>query len=389
MMELEPDKTPLILIVDDIPKNLQLLGTTLRDEGYKIAALNDPLQVLSSVRNLKPDLILLDVMMPEKDGFEVCKELKGDPDLAEIPVIFLTAKAEQENINFGLELGGADYVTKPFNSSELLARVETHVSLKMAKDQLRKQNNQLEDLIATRDRLYAVIGHDLRGPLNGITGLTRILLEDFEKSEPDPKIGKFISMIHQSSKDVWMLLSDLLNWARMQSGELMVQKEEVSSVKLINNVLELMEYQLTKKDMNINLKYEQEHPIFVDERYIATILRNILSNAIKFSEPGADIDISLQEGEAAYTIAVTDYGIGMDEETIDSLFSSKFHPRNKNEINKNGSGFGLMLSHQLAKIHNCKLEVVSKLGEGTTITLTIPVPSPEDAKTLKHAKAHY
>lgn len=372
-MNFDSNNSPLVLIVDDLPKNLQLLGTILRDAGYKIAALNDPLQILSSVINLKPDLILLDVMMPGKDGFEVCKELKENSDTSEIPIIFLTAKSEQENINYGLKLGGADYVTKPFNSQELLARVETHVSLKRAKEKLYEQNKTLQNLVNTRDKLYAVIGHDLRGPVNGIIGLSKILLEEFEDTEVSKKVVRFIRLINQSSKDVWALLSDLLDWARMQSGEMLVQKSLESPAHVVESVIDLMEYQLTKKEINVRVHNNAQEKVLMDKRFISTILRNFLSNAVKFSENGKEIDINIENSGNEINISVQDYGKGMSEETVTSLFKLESHPRSREEENKTGSGFGLMLSSQLAGMHDGKIEVESELDRGSIFTLRIPI----------------
>ncbi len=134
-----PEQDFVILIVDDIAKNIQLLGKILDNQGYGVVAVTQGDQVLKAARKHDPDLILLDIMMPEKSGFEVCEELKADEDLAEIPVIFLTARSDEEDIIKGLNLGGADYVTKPFNSGELLARIETHLSLKNARDRIIRQ----------------------------------------------------------------------------------------------------------------------------------------------------------------------------------------------------------------------------------------------------------
>lgn len=153
-------REPHILIADDVPRNLQLLGNLLTKEGYKIAAVTKGEQVVPSVEKFDPDLILLDVMMPDKNGFEVCKELQARPEYADIPIIFLTGKAEQEDVIEGLKIGGSDYITKPFNSQELLIRVKTHVELKQSKDRISLQNEQLERVNATKDTLYSVIGHD-------------------------------------------------------------------------------------------------------------------------------------------------------------------------------------------------------------------------------------
>jgi diguanylate cyclase (GGDEF)-like protein len=151
-------RQPLILIVDDTVKNLQLLGSVLKAENYKIAVATNGNQAIITANDIKPDLILLDVMMPELDGFETCKKLKSIPETSEIPVIFLTAKVETEDIIEGFKVGAVDYVTKPFNTYELKARVKTHVELKISKDLLEQKNVILKKLSIT-DGLTGLFNH--------------------------------------------------------------------------------------------------------------------------------------------------------------------------------------------------------------------------------------
>lgn len=359
-----------ILIVDDIPKNLQLLGNTLRDEGYKIAAVSKPEQVVNSVRKYQPDLILLDVMMPGKNGFEVCEELKADPELNHIPVIFLTAKVEQESVVKGLNLGGADYVTKPFNNQELLARVDTQITLKLSKDKLKEQNEKLNELGLMKDRIYSVIGHDLRGPVNGISGVINMLLTDLEETEPE-RLRKLLTLINESSTNLWNLLTDLLSWARVQSKEMKVNPSDFSLIKAIQEDVKMMEFVAEKKGVTIHIHPQEDFEVNADKSFIRTIIRNFLTNAIKFSDKkGSSIEINI-EAEQNLKISVKDYGIGMSEEIQGRLFKM-VHPKNETSMNKNGAGFGLLLCNELAKLHGGKILVESEEGAGSTFTLVIP-----------------
>lgn len=359
-----------ILIVDDIPKNLQLLGSTLRDQGYKIAAVSKSEQVLDSARKYQPDLILLDVMMPGKNGFEVCEDLKEDPELNHIPVIFLTAKVEQESIIKGLSLGGADYVTKPFNNQELLARVDTHISLKQSKDQLKEQNQKLEELSLMKDRIYSVIGHDLRGPVNGISGVINMLLNDLENTDPQ-KLKRFLTLINESSTNLWNLLTDLLSWARVQSKELKVNRSNFYLLRAIEDDAKAMKLIADKKAIKIRIHPEEDFEINADKSFIRTIIRNFLSNALKFSDKnGSTIDINIEFNENL-KISVKDHGIGMSEQVKERLFKME-HPKDESSMNINGAGFGLLLCNELAKLHGGSISVDSKEGSGSTFTLMIP-----------------
>lgn len=359
-----------VLIVDDIAKNLQLLGTTLREAGYKVAAVSKPEQVLDSALKYRPDLILLDVMMPGKSGFEVCEELKAHSELKHIPVIFLTAKVEQESIVKGLGLGGSDYVTKPFNTQELLARVDTHVSLKLSKDQLKEQNQKLEELSLMKDRIYSVIGHDLRGPVNGISGVINMLLSDLDNMDGE-KLKKFLTLVNQSSSNLWNLLTDLLSWARVQSKEMRVNKNDFYLLSAIEEDIKMMAFTAEKKQININIYPEVDVEVHADKTFVRTIVRNFLSNALKFSDKkGSCIDIHI-EVEGGLHISVKDYGIGMTEEVKSRLFKMA-HPKSESKMNVNGAGFGLLLCNELAKLHGGSIQVESKEGEGSTFSLVIP-----------------
>ncbi|MBO6586874.1 MAG: hybrid sensor histidine kinase/response regulator [Gracilimonas sp.] len=359
-----------VLIVDDISKNLQLLGTTLREAGYKVAAVSKSEQVLDSALKYRPDLILLDVMMPGKSGFEVCEELKAHSDLKHIPVIFLTAKVEQESIVNGLNLGGSDYVTKPFNTQELLARVDTHISLKLSKDKLKEQNEKLNELGLMKDRIYSVIGHDLRGPVNGISGVINLLLSDLENMDEE-KLKKFLTLINQSSSNLWNLLTDLLSWARVQSKEMKVNRTDFYLLSAIEEDIKMMAFNAEKKGININIYPEVDVEVHADKTFVRTIFRNFLSNALKFSDKkGHSIDVHI-EVKGDLNISVKDYGIGMSEETKERLFKLT-HPKSDAKMNANGAGFGLLLCNELAKLHGGEIKVKSEEGNGSTFTLAIP-----------------
>src|SRR5437762_7724646 len=173
-----PAKTR-VLVVDDITKNLQVVGTMLRNAGYEVMPTTSGAQALERVRVQLPDLILLDLMMPEMDGLAVCERLKADPLTRRIPVIFLTASNEMEHLVKGFEAGAVDYVTKPFNPPELLARVRTHVELKQARERLRKMNNE-------KNEFMGIVAHDLRNPLGAISGYAEMLKEETESLQPSP-----------------------------------------------------------------------------------------------------------------------------------------------------------------------------------------------------------
>ena len=195
-------KISTILLVDDVAANLKLLGEILSTEGYKIRQVTSGLQALKVASIEKPDLILLDIMMPGMDGFEVCRQLKLNEGLKDIPVIFISALNDTENIVKALAAGGVDYINKPFQEQEVLARVRTHLKL-------RCQNRELFELNATKDRFFSIIAHDLRGPLGGFMGLTEIMADENQYFTAGER-AEMMSDLRQSARNTFTLLENLL-----------------------------------------------------------------------------------------------------------------------------------------------------------------------------------
>jgi DNA-binding response OmpR family regulator len=229
---------PLILIVDDTRVNLQLLGKILMKVHYELAIANSGYEALDMVKEVKPDLILLDVMMPGIDGYDVCKALKSSPDTKDIPVIFLTAKSEKEDIVTGFDLGAVDYVTKPFNSAELLARVKTHLELKYARDLLAKQNEKLKQLNDVKNEFLGMAAHDLRNPIGSITTTLSYILE-YLNSNLSEKQVKFLRNIEKAGKYMNVLLNDLLDLTAIESGKLTLRLTEEDYINFLKENISL------------------------------------------------------------------------------------------------------------------------------------------------------
>ncbi|MBO6534651.1 MAG: hybrid sensor histidine kinase/response regulator [Balneolaceae bacterium] len=363
-----------ILIVDDTPANLQLLGMTLRGEGYQVIATSKSTQVVESAKKSNPDLILLDVMMPVLNGFEVCEQLKNDQTLVEIPVIFLTAKSEQENINYGLEVGGVDYITKPFNKQELLSRVETHISLKLSKDEIARQREELAKAVDFKNRIFSVIGHDLRSPVSGISGALELILEMLKEQVKDEfaSMKQIASLSHSASVELGAMLDDLLSWGQLESGSFKSHQHAFKLCNVLEMVEKLNSYQLSSKKIEIISTCDPGLEIYSDRRVIATIIRNLQSNAIKFSNHGSEIHTKVEKYEDEIRILVQDFGQGMPEEVRDAMFNESHHPKDFSMKNKSGAGVGLMICKRLATAIGADITVESKVDEGTTFTLIIP-----------------
>ena len=207
---------PLILLADDLPENLAVLGNILRNEGYQIAIANNGQQAVKIAASRKPDLVLLDVAMPEMDGLTASRLMKENPESENIPIIFLTARTDTSDVLRGFEAGAVDYITKPFKAAELLARVSTHIELKQSRDLIFRQKAELTHLLATKDKLFSIISHDLRSPFAGLLTMISIMVEGFDSFQKE-ELRDSMKLIRDTSEQMHTLMQNLLNWAKLQT----------------------------------------------------------------------------------------------------------------------------------------------------------------------------
>jgi signal transduction histidine kinase len=371
------DKKALILIVDDIPKNLQVLSNILNIEGYQISFASNGKQALSVVESTLPDLILLDVMMPEMDGYEFASKLKSDPRTKDIPIIFLTGKAEPEDIVKGFKHGAVDYVTKPFNSLELMTRVNTHLELKFAKDRMQSYNSKLKEyqeelkqVISSKDKFFSIIAHDLRGPFSGFIGLSEILNEEYENLEQE-EIANIAKNMNKAAKRLFSFLENLLEWSSTQMGRMEYNPHNIDIFDIAEKNMQLLSNNAEEKDNELIIEIPKQTYAFADSNMVNTIFRNLISNAIKFTEKGK-IRISHKMEGDLLVIEVSDNGVGMNEKIMDQLFRIENKSSSPGTRNESGSGLGLILCRELVQKNGGEINVSSKPGKGTTFEFTLP-----------------
>ncbi len=357
------EKKPVILIVDDVPKNIQVLGTLLSKFNCELAVAMDGQQALNTVARIKPDLILLDVMMPVMDGHEVCRRLKNSEDTKNIPVIFLTAKSETEDIITGFELGAVDYVTKPFIGSELLARVKTHLSLKQVKEDLQEQ-------VATKNKFFSIISHDLRGSFGIILSLVDLLQENRDALEAE-EIEEMLDDIGNTTKNTLDLLDNLLEWARSQTGGIKYHPEKMKLHKLVDEILKTNSDAAAKKNIELKQAVNSEMA-FADKNMVSLVIRNLVSNALKFTPKGGTISLNAGMLENSVKFSVTDTGIGIDPDKVEKLFHIGNKISTPGTDNEQGNGLGLILCKEFVNKNGGKIGIDSTPGKGTTVWFTLP-----------------
>ena len=352
------------MIVDDVAKNIQLVANFLKQSGYEINYALSGKAAIKHVRKDNFDLILLDIMMPEMDGFEVCEKLKDDEKTKDIPVIFLTAKTDIESVTKAFEIGGIDYITKPFNKSELLARVKTHLDL-----QLQKKN--LSELNATKDKFFSIIAHDLRSPLNQLIGLSEIL-QNMIKSDQSEDAIRMVNIINESAKSGRMLLENLLEWSRSQTGSINFNPESLDLSVVTQEIVELVAQNAMQKEISIVSKVKSGTHAFADSNMVKTILRNLISNSIKFTFNGGKILLGAKILKDKVTYSVTDNGIGIGEDDIKKLFRMDVNPKTIGQSKEKGTGLGLILCKEFVEINGGEIWVKSEFGKGSSFLFTLP-----------------
>lgn len=353
-----------VLIVDDVTKNIQLVANFLKQAGYDINYAISGKTAIKHIKRENFDLILLDIMMPEMDGFEVCQKLKSDVETKEIPVIFLTAKADIDSITKAFKVGGIDYITKPFNKAELLARVKTHLKLQ-------QQKRDLKELNATKDKFFSIIAHDLKSPLNQLLGLSELLQKELESDKGD-EVLNLVKLMGESAKTGRLLLENLLEWSRSQTGSLKFNPKVLDIEQLTNEVIELNTNNAIQKNISIKSKVKSGIFAFADENMIKTILRNLISNSIKFTMNGGKINLSAKKNNGLVTYSVSDSGIGIAANDIKKLFRIDVNPNSIGKSAEKGTGLGLILCKEFIQMNGGEVWVESKLGEGSAFKFTMP-----------------
>ncbi len=344
-MEGEPKKG-CVLIVDDKLENIQVLGGVLKKEGYRINVAQSGLKALDAVEAMIPDLILLDIMMPELDGFETCQRLKTNPKTKNIPVIFLTAKTEIEDIVRGFELGAIDYVTKPFNIPELLARVNTHLELKFTKDELEKS-------VYEQKKLLHVLCHDLKAPMGNILSILEIVDEEPEIFDMMKSKLKISVLNGIKTIDLVRIMRELDDFKLLLSG--------VNLNEVIHESITMMEHLCTEKKIEIGVNLGQSINVEAEKTsLINSVINNLLSNAIKFSDSGSKIFIDTEPDENKVVIKVKDSGIGMSQKMLNEIFDESKKTTRKGTNGEVGTGFGLPLVKKYITAYGGTIEVFSK-----------------------------
>lgn len=356
------NKKKTILVVDDIPLNIDVVSGILSAD-YRIVAATSGIKALKLAKGeLTLDLILLDIMMPQMDGMEVCRHLKADPKTADIPIIFLTAKTEVDDIAAALDAGGVDYVTKPFHPKVLTARVRTHLSLKIARDDLREQIDTLVENARLREDVECMARHDLKSPVAVIINRSESLLE---RGSLDIEQGNSIKNILDSAYDTLGMIDRSLDLYKMETGQYKFKQESIDlnavALKVVNAARD------NAKQYGITILFSAPDKCFAHGEKLLTfsMLSNLLKNAVEASSNKGKVAVTMSCDQ---DVAITIHNQTMVPEEIHKSFFDKFVTSGK----KNGTGLGTYSAKLMARVQGGDISFESTLDKGTTLTVRLP-----------------
>ncbi|OGV35391.1 MAG: hypothetical protein A2020_06570 [Lentisphaerae bacterium GWF2_45_14] len=358
-------KNPLVMIVDDVPKNIQILGNILRENiQCDFSFAQDGRQALDIISRSAPDLILLDITMPVMDGLEVCRALKKNPETADIPIIFITARVDSEDVIKGFEAGAVDYITKPFNSPELLARVKTQLAIREQNAIILRQNSELRELLH-------VLCHDLVNPVAAILGLVNML----DDSGP---MRKLKPLMLDAADNALGLIALIRNMRKLEDKNESLDLRYLPLSELVRESLCMLEQGFNKKNIAVSIEMPDALHVCVEAvSFVNSVMNNIFSNAIKFSMKNSTVFVSAVLKGTEALLVIKDSGIGMPDEVLNNIFSVSFSVSRTGTDGETGSGFGMPLVKKFVEAYGGRIEISSSeenelSPSGTEIRIFLP-----------------
>ncbi len=414
-----PERECAILVVDDIEDNLVLMTEVFADEPWTVVTARDAAEALALVETQPFDLFLLDVQMPDMDGFELCRRLKRVPETRDVPVVFITAERKSTaSVIQGLDVGGFDYITKPFAHGELLARVRVMLRLRTAerrflaiqqalaeqnesltavnerlaescqemldqRSELMRKTRELEHATQVRSQFLARMSHELRTPLNAITGFAQLMSAD-RKNTLTPRQMQRLEKIRRNSIQLLNLINDILDISKIDADRLVLDVASVDLPAVMRDCSELIAPLLEGKPVTLNVEAPQALPNWQgDELRLRQIVTNLLTNAAKFTESGVITLLVSNEGEQV-SISVRDSGIGIAPEHLRFVFDAFRQVDSSSTRKAGGTGLGLAICRKLCTLMNGTIRAASEPGEGSQFIVKlpwiVPVASTPDAK---------
>jgi signal transduction histidine kinase len=366
------DVTDRILVVEDNEPLLGAIQATLEVEGYTVYTATDGEKALQVLEETHPDLIVADIMMPNMDGYALYRAVRARSEYVAIPFIFLTAKAEREDILIGKALGAEDYLTKPLDPEELLVAIRARLDRAQAIQEAAE--SELDEL---KQQIINVMGHELRTPLTYVIGYAELALSDISSS-PDEEMQGFLAGIQRGAERLSHLVDDLLLLIRLDSGRAEAEFCQLAHIEtelepLVDRAIRRNKEWAAQRDIELETEIAPDlPPLWLCDPLLVNALERLVDNAIKFSQEGDRVTVTARAAEGGVEIAVADEGVGIHPRHFPHLFE-RFRQIGREEREQQGAGLGLHIAHRLVELHDGEIEVDSAPGEGSTFTVKLPV----------------
>lgn len=363
----QPSKAAKVLIVDDDPMVVKSLERILQAQHFLLYSVFSGEDALQAIYNVNPDIILLDILMPGMDGFRVCQTLKSDPLKKQIPVIFLSSTTSTSDIVKGFEAGAVDYITKPFQAAELIARLRTHLELKQAREEILNTN-----LLKTK--FFNLITNDIKNALIGVKGVANFLLQELKSQEGQQNESlKLARILYNDSNDLYLLLQNLIEWATVEADYFQPEAKSVNLFTLIHQIKKENQFSLAQKELLFNIECPEDFVIFSNPEALHNILDHLLSNAIKYSATGSSILFRIAHQDDKIHMQLEDFGVGMDPEIADQIFKlDNPHPKTIGTAGEKGTGLGLIICRALMEKLHGHIRIETKKRQGIIVHLELP-----------------
>ncbi|RJP64308.1 MAG: hybrid sensor histidine kinase/response regulator [Candidatus Abyssobacteria bacterium SURF_17] len=394
MAKESPDaRQPYILIVEDDPVNIDLMKAQLSTEGYSIGCAHDGEEALNQLAYNKPDLVLLDIMIPKKSGYEVCKHIKSMAETRHIPVIMVTALNDMESRVKGIAAGADDFLSRPVDRSELLARVRSMLRVKHLHDELTKEsrsaresNQKIElqkrvlksmsaQLMHASHLKYEFIvdmSHALRTPLNVIIGFSEMLQDELVGTLND-KQARYVANVLESGRELQGLIADIVDLFKIDTGKLALEMTEFSLKDAIDSAIAAFDETARAKQIEISVHVAPNVTrVFADPQRFTAIMNNLLSNAFKFTPGKAGVEVTAERVENTVRVCVADSGPGLLPEDCEKVFSEFYRVSDPAIASCAGSGLGLAIARKLVYMHGGQIWAESTKGSGARFFFTLP-----------------
>ena len=368
------DGSASILVVDDTPANLQVLVGMLKEHGHRVRPVLEGRLALRAAKAEVPDLVLLDINMPDMNGFEVCEQLKADPKLADTPVIFISGNTETVDKVRAFSVGGVDYVTKPFQMAEVEARVATHLELRRKRRELQESLEALRRLETLRDSLVHMVVHDLRSPLAAISACMEVIKWDAEEQHRQELAADVETALH-ATRTIIRLVNSVLDVSKMEGAEMRLQLVPADIAAVARESVDELESLVGTRQL---VREWPEDPVMaiVDRDVVSRVLQNLLGNALKFTPAAGAITVEVEANDDMVRVAVSDTGPGIPREYRERVFEKFGQVDAVSRGQRFSTGLGLTFCRLAVEAHGGHIGVDSEVGRGSTFWFVLPLNGP-------------